>query len=611
MTLALSVSNVLGPIAAADVQAPPVVTGNAFVGDTLTVTPATGYTGFSARRWQRATAVGGPFTDIAGATGLLYTLVVADNARFIRCVETWSGVDRISNVVGIVTGVVANPAIAGSGFSGATATPGDQGDAGHWAYANLPAGCRWVDPPALPTTTNRTVGVKADHPSGIAKVVFIFEGGEPVEVTAQSTHPSGVTAYCCTLQVNAAVPDGIREVRAVIYPVSGRCLVLQGDPMVGAQSGICSQTIDARANGTGYAAVVECNADTGSDDTGEGTALNPYRTIGRGLRAVAQANGNDPGGARILLQPSTAYYELTQHNGYVPASAQSRWLTIDYAAGGSAANVKFRGNAVGNVDGLRVRMLRLLVDVDPAGMARTNFVFAQQTSAPTNAHLWLDGIDVATANATTAPTLTFGWRFTYATECTFTNLRQVAAGSQLARNVVADGITDDAFSACRCILSCTAKNMAPFSGSHPDVHQIYDPTGVMTNWLVDGLTATDNLDCQGFWWNGQFAGMNQVRVANVTYARKAGTVWQSFALSKGSAAAGLFVDCMFVGLRFSQNYTNFGLGPNGVFTRCLARNCRNIDNVALLMGSAIATEYSGAGSPALPWTSIKGLRYES
>lgn len=76
----------LTPIPAAPVNTTaPVITGTATTGSTLTVTPGV-WTGTPAptitRQWKRGA------TNIAGATGLTYVLVVADEGANITCVET-------------------------------------------------------------------------------------------------------------------------------------------------------------------------------------------------------------------------------------------------------------------------------------------------------------------------------------------------------------------------------------------------------------------------------------------------------------------------------------------------------------------------------------------
>lgn len=92
----------LGPTAPPTVTTAPVIAGTATVGSVLTCTPGV-YAGNPAptitRQWRRGA------TNIAGATGLTYTLVAGDAGQNITCRETATSptgsVQSTSNVIAV------------------------------------------------------------------------------------------------------------------------------------------------------------------------------------------------------------------------------------------------------------------------------------------------------------------------------------------------------------------------------------------------------------------------------------------------------------------------------------------------------------------------------
>lgn len=113
-------SNSVGPITLTDVPpsntVAPVVSGTTQVGEILSCTTGTwsgSPTPTYARQWQRDTGSG--FTNISGATGSSYTLVVADEDADIRCVvtatNTEGSVSANSNSVGPIAPEAPPPVI--------------------------------------------------------------------------------------------------------------------------------------------------------------------------------------------------------------------------------------------------------------------------------------------------------------------------------------------------------------------------------------------------------------------------------------------------------------------------------------------------------------------
>ena len=112
---------------------PPVLSGNPTVGQTLSAAPGFGYGSFIGRQWVRSTdPINGPWTEIAGATGLSIVLPQAAALQQVQLRETWSvyvdGDLAQRHIYSAPLGPVANatkPVIAGTPQSGQllTVTP--------------------------------------------------------------------------------------------------------------------------------------------------------------------------------------------------------------------------------------------------------------------------------------------------------------------------------------------------------------------------------------------------------------------------------------------------------------------------------------------------------
>jgi len=217
---------------------------------------------------------------------------------------------------------------------------------------------------------------------GIERVEFIANNGAITTVYEAEYGPNGVHEWGTALQQHAT--DGPIEIRAIIYPYVGKCLVLQGGFDLYTQSGhtgpnisynpnvenensssdefpcsgepipsVGSQLIPNRemdrntsliawSNGLGsYTRPSRYVSLTGNDDTGTGTLTSPYRTIQKAL--LADSGSLDF--VNIYLGSGTHQYaRQTPLNAAAYTNSKS-WVTIQPASG--ASNVVIGGNTSG------------------------------------------------------------------------------------------------------------------------------------------------------------------------------------------------------------------------------------------------------------------------
>jgi hypothetical protein len=119
--------------------------------------------------------------------------------------------------------------VPGGGWAGDTATPAAVGNSGAAGYAeNAIARADFV--PYQTFTGTFTVAVAAFHIEGIDRVEFSADGGPWYAVsTATTGHGLGhsLPLYWTTIDASR-FSDGLHEIRARVYPVSGVPRVLSG-----------------------------------------------------------------------------------------------------------------------------------------------------------------------------------------------------------------------------------------------------------------------------------------------------------------------------------------------------------------------------------------------
>lgn len=104
------------------------IAGSATPGSVLTAGTLTPSNATVTRQWKRSTAVGGPFTDIAGATGNTYTVAAGDLGYYILVSVTgtgsYTGTSASAPTAKVTSPLTAIAAITGSTTQGSTLTAG-------------------------------------------------------------------------------------------------------------------------------------------------------------------------------------------------------------------------------------------------------------------------------------------------------------------------------------------------------------------------------------------------------------------------------------------------------------------------------------------------------
>lgn len=104
------------------------ITGTARTGSTMTAGALTPGAATVSRQWQKGSAAGGPFTNIAGATATTYAVPAGDIGSYLRVVATgtgsYSGSATSAATARITTLVTAIAAISGTPTVGQTLTAG-------------------------------------------------------------------------------------------------------------------------------------------------------------------------------------------------------------------------------------------------------------------------------------------------------------------------------------------------------------------------------------------------------------------------------------------------------------------------------------------------------
>ncbi|OGX08766.1 MAG: hypothetical protein A2Z88_00880 [Omnitrophica WOR_2 bacterium GWA2_47_8] len=145
--------------------------------------------------------------------------------------------------IGCPQGSTIAPLSVGPGFSGITPEPSAQGNPTNPFYDQYPI-ARWDDeaPHQLiggrDGATGKNICVFAVHTngegpghSGIQKVEISANGGPWVNITEKQLNPeTNILGYCARLNSEGLASGLNVETRAIVYPMHGRPLVLQGAP---------------------------------------------------------------------------------------------------------------------------------------------------------------------------------------------------------------------------------------------------------------------------------------------------------------------------------------------------------------------------------------------
>lgn len=378
-----------------------------------------------------------------------------------------------------------------------TEQPPLQGDPAAVGYAEQPI-ARWHVPCFETYQGPHVIGLLAFHACGIAHgdegihhVELIANAGAPVAITAPTRHPTlGYWGWWAELQPAAA--DGLVEVRAVVYPHDGRPRVLAGGYVEQVASKTILPTTEqtlllwSNAGGT-YTTEPRHVATTGSDETGDGTAPNPFATIAKAAESYASADhATIHLAAGIYLSPR----ESTAKNG-------RGWLTIRPAAGVARDQVTLaHGNGSGNSHLLLVR----LQDLTIARTAGPELFRGRSTAL--KLHLWLDGCAVSGTPDAGLIANGSAVAFHYLTRSsnhrtTWTGFSNGPNGRQLTYGCDARDITGDIFTGNAFTRDFTIRNHHRLPGQHSDLWQ--GRAGPPNRILCDGQV--HELDAQVYFYD--------------------------------------------------------------------------------------------------------------
>ncbi len=396
---------------------------------------------------------------------------------------------------------------AGRGFSGPTAEPAPIGNPGMAGF-DARAIARWDVVPYQEIDGQFHVGVVAFHMNGIDRVEFSLEGGPWTAVDTMQLNPrTGVWEYAATIDASQFAGDSI-EVRARVFPSgAGQARVLAGDLTPASVSTGNHSLILATPELVDTSLEVYVSG-TGSDDRGDGSRRNPFRTTMRAARELAQLQGGQAGGGTIYLLEGE--HMLGPYSFSMRASTGDRFLRITPADGVDPEDAPLIGSESG--DGLRIQ--RLLIDG-----AHIRLDAGARRGLTNTGHddcvLWVRNSTMESAGRTATTPFTGGWTHVYYTDVEVSNAMN-GVSAPLVRNVDVHTISSDSFSNSYLVLNSRTWDI-DHRGTphHPDIFQIFAPDNVVDNVIVYGLEASD-FSSQGLFVRG-VDGLTNSAFVNVAF----------------------------------------------------------------------------------------------
>lgn len=348
--------------------------------------------------------------------------------------------------------------------------------------ADAKAIARWNMVPWQTFTGEFNVGVVAFHINGIGAVSFSVNGGAWVDVTEMTLNPESGT-YEYWIRVNAAdYADGLVEIRAVAFPVNGMPRVLAGEiDTATIKNGEHSILVNMNAGGT-LPSPVRYVSGNGSDDTGDGSRDNPFRTPYFALQSIQHAAGSSVADAC----DGAIIYCLPGEYTWGPATSPNprtlnRWATITTAPGVSRDDVVFNSYTGG---GFRTRLIA-------AKNIRTEGEMLFRSTG-SEKFLWVNECDVIGAGRIDdrSPLNGHVWTGVWVTDTSVSDVRDAVQHATLARNVHVNRISCDAFSMSRLVVNSTVHDIdSSGTDAHPDIYQFKGSENI-DNHIVYGLRAT-------------------------------------------------------------------------------------------------------------------------
>jgi hypothetical protein len=383
--------------------------------------------------------------------------------------------------------------IAGAGFDGPTPQPAAVGSPalpGHDAQAIA----RWNVVPYQTIEESFELGVVAFHINGIDRVEFSLSGGPWVEASEMRYNPRTDTAeYWVTLDPSR-VPDGFHEVRARVIPAGAGVPRLLAGPHDMSNDdvrirGEHSIFLTTNANGT-YPAPERWVSTTGSDDDGDGSRSNPFRTIAHAAADIQDSYGRADGGMIYLEEGD---YDVGETRFRSVPRTSERWLTIAGAPDADPAEVRLVSSS-GN--GLRTDLTRFhnltMHDMSP------------RSRLSSFNRVWGDAVAMTGDGPLDGRTVLRGASWTggfYLTDSEYRDMPYAIREAQLARNITISRIGGDAIRELRGMaVNIEVRDLLNLDNTHNDVVQFYSNQGSdpFENIIIYNLAAVDNIAGQAF-----------------------------------------------------------------------------------------------------------------
>ena len=374
----------------------------------------------------------------------------------------------------------------GAGYSGPTAHPAPIGDPAAPGFSAKSI-VRWSCVPFQVVKDQLRIGAIAFHMNGIEKVSFCANGGAWLDVLAPTVNPStGVSEYWVTLRASDFT-DGKVEVRAIAWPkTAGTPRILQGDFQETAgkappTDGVYSYLAWTNANGL-YDRVPKYVSGSGDDNTGDGSLSAPFLTLSKATQSLTSQYGSVDG-CTIYCLPGEFSFQMKWGSTF--ATANERAITIATAPGITQDQVTI---VAARPKTLRMHLKNVTIGTDAAG----NFYVGYSDCRPS---LWFDNVKVSPVGgrygATAQVLITCA---IFVTDTTWTDSPDGPLDCVLVRNTVVTKLKSDMVSGCQVVINVQGSDIDPGqTGAHPDIYQIYRPTGMFSNNIVYGLRANNFL----------------------------------------------------------------------------------------------------------------------
>ncbi len=353
----------------------------------------------------------------------------------------------------------------GSGWSGPTSEPGPIGNPNDPGY-DAKAIARWDVVPYQTFNGGFEIGVVAFHIKGIDRVEFAAEGGSWTPVSEMNVNPrTQVREYWVKLRASDFASEGLIEVRAIAYPVTGEPRLL--NPLY--------LNVDKGGLPRLYTWVDPANGD---DATGlvynapnPGGPIKPFATAMAAANAIYLSPGQDQradGGIIQLLPGDHVWGTPPGGPAGLRADTVSRYLTIRPAPGLTKEDVRF---TPANISSFSTFLLHVF-DVE---FLESSFITG--TTAPIHAPFaWADHCrfkmsGVGDARLPIDPSADG----IFITGCEYTNLLNAVMSTPngFARDAFIHHIGGDAFQNPKMVINCTVENLqGNLTNTHSDVLQV-------------------------------------------------------------------------------------------------------------------------------------------